>query len=154
MDPGDRDKTAEITKQGLFRFTRRPFGLKNAPATYQRAMETVLTGLPFAKCYFDDILVYSPDMETHLKHLDIVFTRLHDVNMKIKANECSFALEEVKYLGHIVTQGGVKSDPGNVEAIKNMKQPKTVTEVRAFSRHYRSLQAVYYRIRFNSAAAY
>ena len=132
MDPADRDKTAFITKQGLFRFTRMPFGLKNAPATYQRVMETVLAGLPFAKCYIDDILVYSPDMETHLKHLDIVLTRLHDVNMKVKAKKCHFALAEVKYLGHIVTQKGVKPDPENVAAIKDMKQPNNVTEVRAF----------------------
>ncbi len=96
----NRDKTAFITKQGLFRFTRMPFGLKNAPATYQRVMETVLTGLSYAKCYIDDILVYSPDMETHLEYLDIVFTRIHDVNMKIKAKKRSFVLEEVKYLGH------------------------------------------------------
>ena len=132
MDPPDRDKTALITKQGLYRFTRMPFGLKNAPATYQRVMETVLAGLPFAKCYVDDILIYSPDMETHLQHLDIVFSRLHDVNMKIKAKKCSFALTEVKYLGHMITQRGVKPDPENVEAIRKMKQPTTVTQVQAF----------------------
>ena len=73
MDPADRDRTAFIPIKGLFRFTRMPFGLKNAPATYQRVMETVLAGLPRV-CYIDDIFVSCPDMKTHLEHLDIVLT--------------------------------------------------------------------------------
>ena len=94
MDPAGKDKTAFITKQGLYRFTRMPFGLKNAPATFQRVMETVLAGLPFAKCYVDDILICSPDVDTHLSHLDIVLSRLHDANMRVKAKKCHFGLSE------------------------------------------------------------
>ena len=88
--------------------------------------------LPFAKCYVDDILICSPDVDTHLSHLDIVLSRLHDVNMKGKAKKCHFGLSEIKYLGHIITQEGVKLDPENVAAIKDLKQPTNVTEVRAF----------------------
>jgi hypothetical protein len=69
MNPRDKDKTAFITNQGLFRFTRMPFGLKNASATFQRVMNEILEGLDFAKVYVDDILVSSPDYETHLRHL-------------------------------------------------------------------------------------
>ena len=139
----NHDKTAFITKQGLFRFTRMPFGLKNAPATYQRVMETVLTGLPFAKCYIDDILEY----------LDIVFTRRHDVNMKIKAKKRSFVLEEVKYMGHFHPRRR-EARSRKCGSHQEHETAKDSDRSTGFSRHYRILQAVHQRIRCNSAAAY
>lgn len=132
MKPEDRDKTAFITKNEMYRYTRVPFGPKNAPATFQRVMERVLDGLTFAVAYIDDILMYSPDTATHLEHLDIVLTRLRSVNMKVKTKKCHFALQEVKYLGHIVTPEEIKPDSKAIQAIIDLKQPETVTEVRAF----------------------
>jgi hypothetical protein len=132
MNPRDKDKTAFITKQGLFRFTRMPFGLKNASATFQRVMNEILEGLDFAKVYVDDILVSSPDYETHLHHLDIVFTRLADANMRVKTKKCSFARSEVPYLGYMPTADGIQPDPAKLEAIRAIQQPNDVREVRAF----------------------
>lgn len=125
MGPKDREKTAFTTKRGLYQFTRMPFGLKNAPATFQRIMETVLAGLPFARCYVDDIIIYSESYEAHFDHLAQVFDRLSEVNMKVKAKKCFFAMPEVKYLGHVITSNGVKPDEERIEVIKNMKQPAT-----------------------------
>jgi predicted aspartyl protease len=132
MEPGDKEKTAFITKKGLYQFTRMPFGLKNAPATFQRIMEAILVGLPFVKCFIDDIIIYSCSFKEHMRHLDIVFTRLRNVNMKVKAKKCYFAMKEVKYLGHIITADGIKPNDERVEVIHNMQQPVTLTEVRSF----------------------
>lgn len=85
VDPGDKDKTAFVTKDGLFCFDRMPFGLKNAGATFQRVTNEVLEGLPYAGVYVDDILIWSKDMESHLEHLNVVLTKLSAVNMKVKA---------------------------------------------------------------------
>ena len=114
-------------------------------------METVLAGLPFAKCYVDDILICSPDVDTHLSHLDIVLSRLHDANMKIKAKKCHFGLSEIKYLGHIVAQEGVKPDPENVAvaAIKDMNQRDRGP---GFLRDNRILPEIHKRLCNNSKA--
>ena len=96
-----------------------PFGLCNAPVTFQRLMNTVLReGLDrFVTVYLDDILIYSPDAKSHETHLRWVLQKLRDNSLKAKRNKCEIGLSEVKYLGHIVSQGRVAVDDSKVAAI-------------------------------------
>lgn len=104
LDAESAAKSAFITHQGLHEFVRMPFGMCNAPATFQRLMEIVLAGLLWDSCfvYIDDLLVCSPTFQEHLEHLCQVFTRLRKAGLRLKAKKCSFLREEVLYLGHVV----------------------------------------------------
>ena len=79
-----RAKSAFVTPLDKFEFTRCPFGLSQAPAYFQRLMNKVIRGLPFAFVYLDDVLIHSPDVETHLKHIKILFQRLREADLKLK----------------------------------------------------------------------
>ena len=107
-------KTAFCTTEGLYEFKVMPFGLCNAPATFQRLMDIVLTGLQWTSClvYLDDIIVLGRTFTEHLSNLGSVFSRIRDAGLKIKPEKCSFLKEKVKYLGHIVSKEGIAADPG------------------------------------------
>ena len=90
---------------------RCPFGLAQAPAYFQRLVNEVLSGLNFAFGYLDDILVFSPDMETHLKHLRILFERLRSADLKLKEVKCNFLRKHIQYLGHIISGEGIAPVP-------------------------------------------
>lgn len=109
----DTPKTAFSTEQGHYEFKRMPFGLKNAPATFQRIMDDVLRGLLEDTClvYLDDIIVYSSSLQEHIQKLIKVFKRLESANFKIKLEKCEFLKKDIKYLGHIITDKGVKPNP-------------------------------------------
>ena len=130
----DRHLTAFITPWGLYQWVRIPFGLKNAPGSFQRYMEQCLVGLRDTMCvpYLDDIIVYSPDFESHLAHLCEVFKRLREKGIKLKAQKCELFKNKVKYLGHIVSEKGYCTDRSNVKAVEMLKNavPKTVADVR------------------------
>lgn len=98
-----------------------PFGLKNAPATFQRLMDSVLAGIKNQNCfvYLDDIVVHAGTLESHNKRLIEVFDRLANYNLKIQPDKCEFLRKEVTYLGHLITDQGVKPDPGKVQAVLN-----------------------------------
>ncbi len=131
MDTEDCCKTAFITEQGLFEFDVMPFGLKNAPATFQRAMQNVLAGCQdFCRIHVDDIIIYSKTFEEHLEHLRIVLRRLQDANLKVAPVKCYFGMIEVKYLGHIVDRTGNRPDPEKVQAVQDTPQPKTVSQLK------------------------
>ena len=134
LDDDSRPKTAFTTHQGLFEFVRMPFGLCNAPATFQRAMQTVLAGLEWRDCfvYIDDILVVSRTFEEHLQHLEQVFDRLRKANLRLKPKKCSFLCKEVSYLGHLISVEGVRPDPEKTEKVKCFPEPRDVTQVRQF----------------------
>ena len=133
MDPNDRPKTAFVCHIGLFEFNCMPFGLKNAPAIFSELMNIVLDGLDeFAIAYLDDILIYSKSLDEHLKHIKIVFERLRKHGLKLKLKKCNFMQKETKYLGFVINENGVKPDPAKVEAIRSIKTPETVKEVRSF----------------------
>jgi len=104
MDPEDQEKTAFTTPLGLFEFQRMPFGLCNAPATFQRLMQQCLSGqiTKSLLVYLDDIIVYSPDFTTHLQHLEEVFARLHKHGLKLRPDKCKLLQQQVKFLGHVV----------------------------------------------------
>ena len=127
-------KTAFTTHQGLFEFVRMPFGLCNAPATFQRAMQTVLAGIEWHDCfvYIDDILVASRTFEEHIQHLEQVFDRLRKANLRLKPRKCRFLCKEVSYLGHVISVEGVRPDPEKTEKVRCFPVPCDVTSVRQF----------------------
>ena len=106
VHPDSCEKTVFITHQGLYEFSVMPFGLKNAPAMFQRLMQRVLIGLnpeegpSFVSVYLDDVIVYSETLEDHLKHLQRVIERFMKTGLKLKPGKCHFVCKEVLYLGH------------------------------------------------------
>ena len=105
MTPESQEKTAFITHSGLYEFTVMPFGLCNAPVTFQRLMETVLAGLVRTSCivYIDDILVVGEMFEDHLLNLRKVFDQLQKAGLHLKPTKCHLAKPQVEYLGYIVS---------------------------------------------------
>ena len=134
MNERDAPRTAFSTEQGHFEFKRMPFGLKNAPATFQRLMDNVLKGLQEDIClvYLDDIVIYSNSLEEHLLKLTKVFDRLVEANFKLKLEKCQFLKKELKYLGHLITGDGVKPNPDKIDAIRRYPIPQTKREIKSF----------------------
>ena len=134
MDPRDQEKTAFTTPLGLYEFKRMPFGLCNAPATFQRLMQQCLSGqlAESLLIYLDDIILFSPDFQSHLQHLDQVFERLWRHGLKLRLDKCTLLQTEVKFLGHVVDRQGVRPDPDKLVAVREWPTPSTVREVRAF----------------------
>lgn len=131
----DKMKTAfQVGNLGFFECNRMPFGLCNAPATFQRLMERAMGDLNLRDCliYLDDIIIFSDSFDTHLERLDAVFQRLHTYNLKLKASKCEFFKREVTYLGHVVSEEGIKTDPEKIRALKDWPVPKSVKDVRKF----------------------
>ncbi|MCP3667793.1 MAG: DDE-type integrase/transposase/recombinase, partial [Gammaproteobacteria bacterium] len=134
IDPKDREKTAFCCFSGLFEFNVLPFGLTSAPASFQRLMEVTLAGMQWKNVlvYIDDICIFSPDFETHLKDIEQVLSRLSAAGLKLKPSKCHFGCAEIPFLGHVISAAGVRPDPSKVEAVKNYKVPSSVLEVRQF----------------------
>ena len=134
MDPADREKTAFTTPDGLWEFLRLPFGVSNGCATFQRAIEIVLSGLTYETClcYFDDIIIPSNSLAQQCQRLSLVLGRFREYNLRVKASKCSFGADKVTYLGHVVSSEGVQTDPGKIEAVSKLLPPKTVEQVRSF----------------------
>ena len=130
----DKGKSAFICSEGLYEFNVMPFGLCNAPATYQRLMNLLLAGLTWRSClvYLDDILIFSPTFERHLADMREVFHRIRASGMLLKPSKCFFGLSTVQYLGHVVTPEGIRPDPAKVIRIRNFPTPRNVSEVRTF----------------------
>ena len=134
MDEKDIEKTAFGWKGGLYEFTRMPFGLCNAPATFQRAMDKIFAKekWKFVIPYLDDIIVFSKTREEHEKHLKIILGKIRASGLCLNPGKCKFYQSEVKILGNMVSKGIVKPDPGKVQAIKDYTKPGTVRELRSF----------------------
>ncbi|GBM17553.1 Retrovirus-related Pol polyprotein from transposon 297 [Araneus ventricosus] len=132
--PEDREKTAFTTGQGFWQFKVMPFGLCNAPATFEILMETVLRGLSSEAClvYLDDIIVVGRTFEEHLNNLRKVFQRLQKANLKLNLKKCRFFQKEVTYLGHVISAEGVKTDPEKIKAVVDWPRPETVHDLRSF----------------------
>lgn len=120
---------------GFWEFNRLPFGLNNAPATYQRLMEQCLGDLNMKICaiYLDDLIIFSNSLEEHLQRLDMVLKRLKECNLKLNPKKCKLLQTEVKYVGHIVSEQGVQADPEKIDKIKNWPTPNNAEEVRKFT---------------------
>ncbi len=142
LEPKDREKTAFSVGSGLWQFTVMPFGLCNAPATFERLMESVLRGLSWETClvYLDDIIVLGRSFEEHLQNLEQVFLRLRAANLKLNCKKCTLFRKQVNYLGHVVSEEGVAVDPEKIRAVRDWPTPKNKHEVRSFlglSTYYR-----------------
>ena len=124
--------TAFSTPDGHFEFVRLPFGLRNAPADFSRLMHRVLGDLDFVEIYLDDLTVHSKTFEEHLQHLETVFGRLREANLKLNPEKCVFVAHQVRILGFIVSRNQVRVDPEKVEAVKDRKPPRNVKEVQQF----------------------
>ncbi|GBM21987.1 Retrovirus-related Pol polyprotein from transposon 297, partial [Araneus ventricosus] len=133
IQPEDKEKTAFTTGQGLWQFKVMPFGLCNAPATFERLMETVLRGLTSEAClvYLDDIIIVGRTFQEHLNNIRKVFQRLQKANLKLSPKKCRFFRKEVSYLGHIISAGGVKTDPEKTKAVVDWPRPETVHDLRS-----------------------
>ena len=134
MAKEDREKTAFATHRGLYQFKVMPFGLCNAPGTFERLMEITMRGLQWRTClvYLDDIIVFAPTWELHMQRLDEVLTRIESAGLRLKASKCFLARPEVHFLGHVVSGTGVATDPSKTRTVKEWPQPQDVHEVRSF----------------------
>ncbi len=124
----DREKTAFITKEGLFQMTVLPFGLCNAPATFERLMEEVLRGLQWSKCliYLDDVLVYGRDFDTTLENLEIVLNKLSEADLRVTPKKCNFMQESLQFLGHKISASGVEPMEDKIGIVKDWPSLGTV----------------------------
>lgn len=134
MAAGDEHKTAFQTHSGHYEYKVMSFGLTGAPATFQSAINDTLRSV-LRKCalvFFDDILIYSPDMPSHLCHLKQVLQLLVDHQWKVKLSKCAFAQEQISYLGHIISGSGVATDPSKIQSIVDWARPTTIKKLRGF----------------------
>ena len=134
MSPRSKPYTAFITSQGLFQFKRMPFGLSNAPATFQRLMNTALHGLLHIHCliYLDDIIIFGKSRKEHDHNLHLVLSRLRSAGLKIKPSKCRLLCSKIKYLGHIISPAGVQPDGAKVARLESWPVPTSTKELHSF----------------------
>jgi hypothetical protein len=130
----DQEKTAFCTPEGLFQFKVMPFGLCNAPATFQRLMDMVLAGLQWSNClvYLDDVIIPGRTFEEHMENLQSVLERFRNAGLMLKLTKCSFCKKQTSFLGHIVSADGVATDPSKTAKVSSWPQPTSVKEVQQF----------------------
>lgn len=134
MDERDKHKTAFSTPSGHYHYNRMPFGLKNAPPTFQRMMNNALRGLIGNACfvYLDDIIIYGNTLEEHNKKLIDVLNRLRQSDLKLQPDKCEFLRPELEFLGHVISEEGVKPNPKKIEAVKNFPAPLNAKQIKQF----------------------
>ena len=134
----DMNTADRATRHGLFEFQVMPFGLCNAPGTFQRLMEFVLAGLQWETClvYLDDVIVYGRNFEERLEQLKEVFQRFRQAGLKLKPSKCFLLRNRVPYLGHAISAAGVSTNPAKIEAVEQWAVPSRVTDVRSFLGSY------------------
>ena len=134
VEENDKHKTAFTTPFGLYEFNTMPFGLCNAPATFQRLMQHCFRDEVFQLLlvFLDDIIVFSRTIGEQIDRLEVVFKKLRQHGLKLKPAKCEFFKEEVKYLGHIVNERGVSTDPEKVRAVRDWTRPSTPKQLRSF----------------------
>mgnify|MGYP000635714642 FL=1 len=134
MDEKDKEKTAFATTSGLYQFTVMSFGLTNAPASFQRLMELILTGMSTEQLqlYLDDVLVIGALFREALRNLCLVFHRAIRANIRFKPTKCSLFQKQVQFLGHVVSHHGISCDPAKLKSVARWPVPKTPTDVRSF----------------------
>ena len=134
LDEEARDKSAFVTRNGLWKWRVLPFGLTSAPSTFERLMEKVLRGLHWRTLmiYLDDVVVFSSTISEHIDRLETVLQRLEGAGLKLKPSKCELFKRQVKYLGHIVSSQGISTDPSKVKDVADWPRPDCVRQVRAF----------------------
>ena len=130
----DQDKTTFTCHAGTYKFLRLPFGLRNAPATFQRAMDIILSKVrwKYVLVYLDDIIVFSNGEKQHLQHLETVLKMLREAGATLRLAKCDFFKREVTYLGHVIRPGKLAIYGKNLEAITKALPPMNKTQVRSF----------------------
>lgn len=147
----DRCKTAFSTPYGHYEYVRMPFGLKNAPSTFQRLINLVLRKYINKICvvYMDDILVFSTGIEEHYNNLKTIFKALRKANLKLQVDKCNFLKRETEYLGHILTTDGIKPNPNKIKNIVSLNLPTNAKQIKSFlgvSGYYRKFIKDYAKI--------
>ena len=133
VEPSSQEKTAFVSPYGKFEFTRMPFGLKNAPATFQRLMEVVLGDCYHCSApYIDDVVVFSSSREEHIEHLRQVLERMRRFGLTLKESKCQFGRKKLEYLGHIIGGGELAVPAHRAAAMAEYKQPHTKRQLRSF----------------------
>ena len=134
MKPSDAHKTAFSTPFGHYQFNRMPFGLKNAPATFQRMMDRILCGLQGTELfvYLDDIVIYASSLQEHETKFKNLAMRLQEANLKLQPDKCEFLRKEVAYLGHVISEDGVRPDPKKIFSLQNYPRPTSQTKIKQF----------------------
>ena len=142
LDSASSDKTTFISREGTFRFKVMPLGLCNASATFQRLMDLMTSGLMLEiyLVYLDDIIVFSKELSDHLHRLRKVFERLRVAKLKLKPTNCKLLQRRVGFLGYVVSEAGIATDPEKVKSVETWPTPTSLKEVRSFlclCSHYR-----------------
>ena len=135
VEEEDKPKTAfSVGPLGFYEWNRMGFGLTNAPATFQRLMEKCMGDMHLKECliFLDDILIFSSTFEEHIRRIESVFKRLNDHNLRLKTSKCEFFKTKVKYLGHIVSEEGIQTDPDKTSIVDTWPIPKNVKELCLF----------------------
>ena len=134
VEPEDMDKTAFICPRGQYRFRTMPFGLCNAGATFQRLMDVVMSGLQLTTClsYLDDIVVFAATLDQHLERLELILERLFASGLKLKPEKCCLFRKSVSFLGHIISEEGIGTDPVKTQAVSDWPIPVCIRDVRSF----------------------
>ncbi|XP_061724707.1 uncharacterized protein K02A2.6-like [Cydia pomonella] len=120
------------THRGLYRYNRLVYGLSSSPGIFQRIMCNLLKGIPNVEIFLDDVIIGGKTKQEHLAALEAVFSRLHKAGLKLKSSKCVFLVDEVQYLGYIISKDGIKTDPAKVQAVLRVPRPSNVTELRSF----------------------
>ena len=132
LEKNSKQYTTINTHKGLFHYNRLPFGIASAPAIFQRAIETLLQGIPYTCAYFDDIVVTGKTDDEHLQNLQLVFQKLESVGLKLNKEKCVFMAPSIEYLGHQMDKDGLHPTDEKVTCIKQAPTPSTITELKAF----------------------
>ncbi|KRY64642.1 Retrovirus-related Pol polyprotein from transposon [Trichinella pseudospiralis] len=134
VEEADRPKTAFSTPFGLYQFRVMPFGLCNAPATFQRLMDVALRGLTWSSClaYLDDIIVFGRTAREHTDRLERVLQRIAETGLKLKPQKCHLMRKTVRFLGHVLSENGISTDEEKTRAVKEWATPCCPSEVRQF----------------------
>ena len=134
MDPRDTENTSFITRNRTYCFQAMPFGLCNAPATFQHLMNVFLSGLnqDVLLVYLDDIIIHSGDLPSHPKSIERFLERMRLANLKLKVSKCRMPQREVHILGHVVSDNGLKMDPAKIEGVATWPDSQNLKEVRSF----------------------
>ena len=131
MAEDDIEKTAVCTPFGSFEYLRMPFGLRNSASSFQRFMDSILTGLPFVISYIDDLLIFSENPSQHEEHLKKVFERLESSGLRVNSKKCKFHQTSIEFLGFLVQASGIKPIPSKVANMRDLPPPRDQKTLRS-----------------------